>query len=105
MQSGIVKSSSASSLDRINMGRAFKRPCFPGRIHCPAIRPTMSSSSAGVYSRRPERSTADATMKRNLLLAACLALFSPVSPAVDTDDDPGAAQLDPDYAAGKRAME
>ena len=40
-----------------------------------------------------------------LLFAAGLALLSPVSSAVDTDDDPAAAQLDPDYAAGKRALE
>ena len=39
------------------------------------------------------------------LLAACL-LFAPlISLAVDTDDNPAAAALDPDYAAGKKAIE
>lgn len=38
-------------------------------------------------------------------LAACLALIPHVSFAVDTDDDPEAAKLDPDYAAGKKAIE
>jgi len=38
-------------------------------------------------------------------LAACLALLPQVSVAADTDDDPAAARLDPDYAAGKRAIE
>jgi Flp pilus assembly protein TadD len=38
-------------------------------------------------------------------LAACLVLPPQVSVAVDTDDDPAAARLDPDYAAGKVAIE
>jgi hypothetical protein len=38
-------------------------------------------------------------------LPACLVLLPLVSMAVDTDDDPAAASLDPDYAAGKRAIE
>jgi Flp pilus assembly protein TadD len=38
-------------------------------------------------------------------LAACLVLLPLVSVAVDTDDDPAAARLDPDYAAGKQAIE
>ena len=38
-------------------------------------------------------------------LAACLVLIPPLSFAVDTDDDPEAAKLDPDYAAGKKAIE
>jgi Flp pilus assembly protein TadD len=38
-------------------------------------------------------------------LAACLVLLPLVSMAVDTDDDPAAASLDPDYAAGKKAIE
>jgi Flp pilus assembly protein TadD len=37
-------------------------------------------------------------------LAACLVLLPPVSSAVDTDDDPAAVKLDPDYAAGKEAI-
>ena len=37
-------------------------------------------------------------------LAACLVLLPPVSAAVDTDEDPAAARLDPDYAAGKEAI-
>jgi len=39
------------------------------------------------------------------LLAACLLLVPPVSLAVDTDDNPAAAKLDADYAAGKKAIE
>jgi len=39
------------------------------------------------------------------LLAVCLLFMPPVSWAVDTDDDPAAAKLDPDYAAGKKAIE
>ena len=38
-------------------------------------------------------------------LAVCLVLMPPVCVAVDTDDDPAAAKLDPDYAAGKKAIE
>ena len=38
-------------------------------------------------------------------LAVCLVLMPPVCLAVDTDDDPAAAKLDPDYAAGKKAIE
>ena len=38
-------------------------------------------------------------------LAACLVLLPLASIAVDTDDDPAAASLDPDYAAGKKAIE
>jgi Flp pilus assembly protein TadD len=38
-------------------------------------------------------------------LAVCLALIPEVSLAVDWDDDPAAARLDPDYAAGKKAIE
>lgn len=38
-------------------------------------------------------------------LAACLALMPQLSFAVDTDDDPTAAKLDPDYAAGKKAID
>ena len=38
-------------------------------------------------------------------LAALLVLLPQVSVAVDTDDDPAAARLDPDYAAGKGAIE
>jgi Flp pilus assembly protein TadD len=38
-------------------------------------------------------------------LVVCLLLMPPVSLAVDTDDDPAAARLDPDYAAGKKAIE
>ena len=37
-------------------------------------------------------------------LAACLVLIPQPSLAVDTDDDPAAATLDPDYAAGKNAI-
>jgi Flp pilus assembly protein TadD len=43
------------------------------------------------------------------LAAACVASVLLLAPspafAVDTDDDPAAAQLDPDYAAGKKAIE
>jgi Flp pilus assembly protein TadD len=38
-------------------------------------------------------------------LAAWLVLTPQPSVAVDTDDDPTAARLDPDYAAGKKAIE
>ena len=38
-------------------------------------------------------------------LAACLILPPQVSVAAGTDDDPAAAKLDPDYAAGKHAIE
>ena len=38
-------------------------------------------------------------------LAACLALLPQVCAAVDTDDDPDAVKLDPDYASGKKAIE
>jgi Flp pilus assembly protein TadD len=38
-------------------------------------------------------------------VAACLVLLPQISVAVDTDDDPAAARLDPDYAAGKKAIE
>ena len=38
-------------------------------------------------------------------LAICLVLTPRVSVAVDTDDDPAAAKLDPDYAAGRKAIE
>jgi Flp pilus assembly protein TadD len=38
-------------------------------------------------------------------LAACLVLIPQPSFAVDTDDDPTAARLDADYAAGKKAIE
>ena len=38
------------------------------------------------------------------LLAVCLVLLPPCL-AVDTYDDPAAAKLDPDYAAGKKAIE
>ena len=37
-------------------------------------------------------------------LAACLVVTPQLSFAVDTDDDPAAAKLDPDYAAGKNAI-
>jgi Flp pilus assembly protein TadD len=40
-----------------------------------------------------------------ILLGACLLLLPQVSVAVDTDDDPEAAKLDPDYASGKKAIE
>ena len=39
------------------------------------------------------------------MLAVCLLLMPFVTLAVDTDDDPTAAKLDPDYAAGKKAIE
>ena len=40
------------------------------------------------------------------LLLGVLVMASPSTGwAVDTDDDPTAAQLDPDYAAGKKAIE
>ena len=39
------------------------------------------------------------------VLAACVVLIPQLSLAVDTDDDPEAAKLDPDYAAGKKAIE
>ena len=39
------------------------------------------------------------------MLAVCLLLMPLVTLAVDTDDDPTAAKLDPDYAAGKKAIE
>jgi len=39
------------------------------------------------------------------VLAVCLLLVPPVCLAVNTDDDPVAAKLDPDYAAGKKAIE
>jgi Flp pilus assembly protein TadD len=38
-------------------------------------------------------------------LGACIALTPQLCFAVDTDDDPTAARLDPDYAAGKKAIE
>jgi Flp pilus assembly protein TadD len=38
-------------------------------------------------------------------LAIFLLLMPQLSSAVDTDDDPAAAKLDPDYAAGKKAIE
>lgn len=38
-------------------------------------------------------------------LAAFLVLLPHVSVAAGTDDDPAAAKLDPDYAAGKNAIE
>ncbi len=38
-------------------------------------------------------------------LAAYLVLLPQVSPAVDWEGDPAAAKLDPDYAAGKKAIE
>jgi len=37
-------------------------------------------------------------------LTVCLVLMAHPSFAVDTDDDPAAAKLDPDYAAGKQAI-
>src|SRR5262245_26520329 len=37
-------------------------------------------------------------------VSACLALMPQLSFAVDTDDDPAAVKLDPDYAAGKSAI-
>jgi len=44
-------------------------------------------------------------LRIGVLLAACL-LFAPlISLAVDTDDNPAAAKLDADYAAGKKAIE
>ena len=39
------------------------------------------------------------------LLAAVLTFLAPAATAVDTDDDPAASQLDPDYAAGRKAIE
>lgn len=38
-------------------------------------------------------------------VAACFVLLPQVSVAAGTDDDPAAAALDPDYAAGKKAIE
>ena len=38
-------------------------------------------------------------------VAACLVLVSTVCVAADTDEDPLAPKLDPDYAAGKKAIE
>jgi len=38
-------------------------------------------------------------------LIACLFLLPHLSAAVETEDDPQASQLDPDYAAGKKAIE
>jgi Flp pilus assembly protein TadD len=40
-----------------------------------------------------------------VLLAAALTLFAAAAPAVDTEDDSTAAERDPDFAAGKRAIE
>lgn len=40
-----------------------------------------------------------------LLAFALAAITSPAIRAVDTEEQPGAAQLDPDYAAGKKAIE
>lgn len=40
-----------------------------------------------------------------LLLLMFAAAISPPLRAVDTEEEPGAAALDPDYAAGKRAIE
>ncbi len=45
------------------------------------------------------------TLRTAVLLAVCLLLIPLVTLAVDTDDDPAAAKLDPDYAAGKKAIE
>jgi len=45
------------------------------------------------------------TLCRAAVLAACVVLIPQLSFAVDTDDDPEAAKLDPDYAAGKKAIE
>jgi len=39
------------------------------------------------------------------LLLVFAATISPVLHAVDTEEQPGAAALDPDYAAGKKAIE
>ena len=39
------------------------------------------------------------------VLVVCLLHMPLVCLAVDTDDDPAAAKLDPDYAAGKKAIE
>lgn len=38
-------------------------------------------------------------------LAACLLLVPPVCLPADTDEGPAGARLDPDYAAGKKAIE
>lgn len=38
-------------------------------------------------------------------LMACLVLLPPPLPAADTDEDPQTSQPDPDYAAGKKAIE
>ena len=40
-----------------------------------------------------------------LLAFAFAAMTSPANHAVDTEEQPGAAQLDPDYAAGRKAIE
>ena len=40
-----------------------------------------------------------------MLLVLFLMGLPGIAPAVDTDDDPSAAALDPDYAAGKAAIE
>ena len=40
-----------------------------------------------------------------LLFAAGLALFAPATPAVDTEDDSSAAARDPDFAAGRKAID
>jgi Flp pilus assembly protein TadD len=45
------------------------------------------------------------TLRTAVLLAVCLLLIPLLTLAVDTDDDPAAAKLDPDYAAGKKAIE
>jgi len=45
------------------------------------------------------------TLRTAVLLAVCLLLIPLATLAVDTDDDPAAAKLDPDYAAGKKAIE
>ena len=41
----------------------------------------------------------------HLLLLVFAATISPVLHAVDTEEQPGAAALDPDYAAGRKAIE
>lgn len=41
----------------------------------------------------------------HLLLLVYAATISPVLHAVDTEEQPGAATLDPDYAAGRKAIE
>jgi tetratricopeptide (TPR) repeat protein len=67
-----------------------------------------SGGSNVAYAAQPLPSAALQAMRMACAaagLAICLVLTPRVSVAVDTDDDPAAAKLDPDYAAGRKAIE